>query len=166
MLTSTSLNPAFIAKLVHAANVAIATERYCEVRTSKGAPSVLVEFVPNGMSSSLRFTHISGQDVTALVWDAICGYVVLPMVVPAYVEHEQADSVEAHDGYQFLSFYLLACLLILASVLGMLSWGSAVVLGGFVVVIARLVPYVSSYVLSLWDRSPVSAIDRVEPSIC
>lgn len=130
MLTSTSLNASFIAKLVHASNVAIATESYCEVVTSKGKASVLVEW--NKQTQSLVFTHVSGHDVTALVWRTINQFVVMP----AYVEHVQA--VEEHDGYQFLSFYLLFVVLVIHVALGLLSLGYAVLLGGFIVILSRI----------------------------
>ncbi|MNQ84928.1 hypothetical protein D3C85_1000730 [compost metagenome] len=159
MITSTSLNASFTAKLVHASNVAIATESYCEVVTGKGRPSVLVEFIADTPNSPVRlvFTHISGQDCTGLCWDAVKAFVILPT---SHVEHVQAGAVE-HYGYQFLSFYLLACLLILASMLGWLSIGSAVLLGGFIVIMSRI----ALPVLNVLKTPSRSFSDRLEPSI-
>lgn len=128
MITSTSINAPFIAKLVHAANVAIACESYCEVFTSKGKSSVLVEW--DVKTSSLRFTHVSGQDVSAICWEAIKDFVQLP-VVNAQPEYSEDDQ---HDAYVFLSFYMLFLVLGLLSAFGIISWGMALAVGGLVVV--------------------------------
>ena len=148
MITSTSLNTSFIAKLVHAANVAIACESYCEVVTSKGKPSVLVEYVA---PSSLRFTHISGQDVTAVCWQAIEHMVGMPSVklVPVAEMIEQGD--EEPSSYGLIQAYLLFVMLGILVAIGVLSWGMAIAMGGFAVVAYRLMPLLAS---TSYDGSP------------
>lgn len=137
MITSTSINAAFIAKLVHAANVAIATESYCEIQTSKGKSSVLVWV--DKTDNTLRFTHASGQDVTSLCWRAVRHLVACPTVeltpVAAMV---YPDAEQEPSSHAFLSFYLLFVVLVVHVALGVLSVGSAVLIGGFVVILSKL----------------------------
>lgn len=147
MITSTSINAAFIAKLVHAANVAIACESYCEIRTSKGKPSVLVEFIPNGLNSSLRFTHVSGQDITIICWNAI-SHLVTPLVTlsTAEVELVPVESMteqEEPSSYRLIQAYLLFVMLGILVALDILSWGAALLNFGFAVVAYRLMPLLS-----------------------
>lgn len=142
MITSTSINAAFIAKLVHAANVAIACESYCEIRTSKGRPSVLVEY--DKQSNSLLFTHASGQDVTSLCWKAI-SHLVTPLVTlpVAQVELVPVESLleqEEPSSYGLIQAYLLFVMLGVLVALGVLSYGIALLSGGFAMVAYRLMP--------------------------
>lgn len=142
MITSTSINAAFIAKLVHAANVAIACESYCEIRTSKGKPSVLVEY--HKQSNSLLFTHASGKDVTLICWNAIRHLVAMPSV-ESLLEQEEPSS------YGFIQAYLLFVMLGILVALGVLSYGMALLSGGFAMVAYKLVPLLArmSYSSSL-----------------
>lgn len=138
MITSTSINAAFIAKLVHAANVAIACESYCEVLTSKGKPSVLVEW--DVETSSLIFTHASGQDVTDICWQAIEHFVCMPSVELAPVVEMIEQEDEEPSSYGFLQAYLLFVMLGILVALGVLSWGMAIAMCGFAVMSYRLMP--------------------------
>ena len=161
MLTSTSFNASFIAKLVHAANVAIATESYCEIQTSKGKPSVLVEY--DKQSNSLMFTHISGQDVTGLCWQAVGHLVCMPSVelvsVPELVGHD-----EEQPSHAFLSFYLLTVILAVLACFNVLSVGSAVLLGGAVVASARLAGTVLDTASKASHRGLESRIEEAVPA--
>lgn len=139
MITSTSINASFIAKLVHATNVAIACESYCEILTSKGKPSVLVEW--DVSTSSLRFTHVSGQDVTSVCWQAIEHLVSVPStnIVPVAELVEQEDSQEP-VSYEFIFVYLAFVLLALLMSFNVISWGSALLSMAFAAVAWRLAP--------------------------
>lgn len=141
MITSTSINAAFIAKLVHAANVAIACESYSEVCTSKGKPSVLVEY--DKQSNSLLFTHVSGNDVTIICWNAIRHLVACPTVALSHVER-LLEQEEEHSGYGLIQAYLLFVMLGILVALGVLSWGMAIATGGFAVMSYRLLPLLHS----------------------
>lgn len=137
MITSTSINAAFIAKLVHAANVAIGRESYCEIRTSKGKPSVLVEY--NKQSNSLLVTHVSGQDCTSVLWKAIRHLVALPSA-----EHVSMAEQEEPSSYGFIQAYLLFVMLGVLVDVGVLSYGIALLVGGFAVMSYRLLSVLSN----------------------
>lgn len=142
MITSTSINAAFIAKLVHAANVAIACESYCEVVTSKGKPSVLVEY--DKQSNSLLFTHASGQDCTSMLWQAIEHLVCMPSVELVSAESLVGQDCEPSSYGLIQGAWVHATLLFvmlgILVALGVLSWGVAVAVGGFAVMSYRLMP--------------------------
>lgn len=136
MITSTSINAAFIAKLVHAANVAISCESYCEILTSKGKPSVLVEW--DAQTNNLRFTHISGQDVSAICWEAIKCLVVLPSEAIKPLQ-EMADELEQEENksYGFILGYFLFVFMGLLVAFQIVSLGSAVLVGALGVMAYR-----------------------------
>lgn len=158
MITSTSINAAFITKLVHATNIAIACESYCEVFTSKGKRSVLVEW--DAQKNSLRFTHISGQDVTSLCWEAIKGFVVLPSEAIKPVQ-KMADELgeEENKSYGFVLGYLLFVFMGLLVAFQVVSLGSAVLAGALVVIGYRVV---AALVDKLYRNQELV---RVEPSL-
>lgn len=138
MITSTSINAAFIAKLVHAANVAVACQSYCEILNSKGKPSVLVEW--DVSTSSLIFTHASGQDVTSICWQAIEHMVCMPSVELVPVAEIIGQEDAGPSSYGFLLAYLLFVMLGMLAALGVLSWGAALINFGFAIAVYRLMP--------------------------
>lgn len=158
MMTSTSINAAFIAKLVHAANVSIACKSYCEILTSKGKPSVLVEY--DKESNALTFTHISGQDVTSLCWDAIKGFIVLPSEAVKPVQ-DMAEELEEEENKSY--GFALGCLLFvfigILVTFHVVSMGSAVLIGALVVMAYRVV--------TAHTEKPYRGqeLGRVEPSL-